>query len=782
MKLYEYIETYIKNKENTNLKIIYQYFDSLIIFLNKIKNNNSNIFNYDKELKTQDFINAVHLEYNNFYTEFIKFLNFTGKFDDLNNNLMLNLNNYLINNLNFKEKEEIYNQYIYNSNVETLNKNLNSTIAIGDIHGDFLTILNILSDFDNLTDIKNIILLGDIFDCFNNGVNICYQDLKEVNYDKTYEIISFASFFQIILMFGLFYLMFYKNIKIYWVLGNHDINYGFLYFYSLIFYLYELDHFYNHINKENGERIEDENINLIISTNIKYNDYYFVHEPDKKVLKNDYVYLTIYKCMIFLFKFQNIQCQKQFIKLYDIYNQNKDKKDTIKYKKLNSYLNPIIPEINKIEDFHYNFEINYDETKKNILFLMNYFTMLKQATKDQKTTDKIYYFHILAYTDNKTDEIEYLDIKIMHKFEFSLDNFNFLFILSENDKIIKDIKEDEELKYINISSSLNNVIVPSDNLEIQFIKLMKIMNDDNYKNKIFNDKKIKFDFKNLDDFINNFCLNCKGEYFKTTFKKIPYNPKIDANKLIIYICNYIEQCSNEKTKTNKENKKLNKMEYSMLTNLFIKEKNKKDYELLKPYLCFIYGNHEIYNNRENIIYNVKNQIFNFINLKPLIYGHLNNITHTHKIINLSQYLLFPGEIKNYDYKTFIDIIIKQLLNFEILDLKNKCLDNTTSYFKINEAKKSYIDIMKKNLLSCEYRNKEDIIKLKERIKEIHKSKTMTNKDYNTIFNIFDSYDIYYFYDTKLKKQYINHNNNMLKYWMSTIIKIEFINSRDIIFY
>ena len=109
-----------------------------------------------------------------------------------------------------------------------------------------------------------------------------------------------------------------------------------------------------------------------------------------------------------------------------------------------------MPEINKINDFHYNFEINYGETKKNILFLMNYFTMLKQITKEQKTTDKIYYFHILVYTDNKTDEFEYLDINIIYKFEFSLDNFNFLFILSENDKIFKDIKEDYELKYINI--------------------------------------------------------------------------------------------------------------------------------------------------------------------------------------------------------------------------------------------------------------------------------------------------------------------------------------------
>ena len=774
MKLYEYIETYFKNKENTNLKIIYQYFDSLIVFLNKIKNNNSNIFNYDKELKTLDFINNIHLEYNNFYTEFIKFLNFTGKSDDLNN--------YLINNLNFKEKEEIYNRFIYNSNVETLNKNLNSTIAIGDIHGDFLTILNILSDFDDLADIKNIILLGDIFDCFNNGVNTCYQDLKEVNYDKTYEIISFASFFQIILMFGLFYLMFYKNIKIYWVLGNHDINYGFLYFHSLIFYLYGLDHFYNHINKENGERIEDENINLIISTNIKYNDYYFVHEPDKKVLKNDYVYSTIYKCIIFLFKFQNIQCKKQFIKLYDIYNQNKDKKDTIKHKKLNSYLNPIMPEINKIIDFHYNFEINYDETKKNILFLMNYFTMLKQATKDQKTTDKIYYFHILVYTDNKIDEIEYLDIKIIHKFEFSLDNFNFLFILSENDKIIKDIKEDEELKYINISSSLNNVIVPSDNLEIQFIKLMKIMNDDNYKNKIFNDKKIKFDFRNLDDFINNFCLNCKGEYFKGSFTSKTFNIKIiNKTKIINFIYKKINQYSNEKTKTNKENKKLNKLEYSLLTNLFIEEKNKKDYELLKPYLYFICGNQEIYENKKEEIYSIKNQEIKFNKLKPLIYGHLNNITYINQKINLSQYLIFPDEIKNYDYCEFNEKI-KFLLNSNIIKDDDYCLDNTTSYFKINESKKSYINMMKKNLLSCEYRNKEDIIKLKERIKEIHKSKTMTNKDYNTIFNIFDSYDIYYFYDTKLKKQYINHNNNMLKYWVSTIIKIEFINSKDIIFY
>ena len=774
MKLYEYIETYFKNKENTNLKIIYQYFDSLIIFLNKIKNNNSNIFNFEfeKELKTQDFINIIHLEYNNFYNDFIKFLNFTGKYDESNNNLMLNLNHYLINNLNFKEKEEIYNQYIYNSNIETLNKNLNSTIAIGDIHGDFLTVLNILSDFDDLANVKNIILLGDIFDCFNNGVNICYQELKEINYDKTYEIISFASFCQIILMFGLFYLTFEKNIKIYWVLGNHDINYGFLYFHSLIFYLYGLDHFYIHI-KANGERIEDENINLIISTNIKYNDYYFVHEPDKKILKNEYVYLTIYKCMIFLFKFQNIQCQKQFIKLYDIYNQNKDKKDTIKHKKLNSYLNPIMPEINKINDFHYNFEINYDETKKNILFLMNYFTMLKQTT-----SDKNYYFHILVYTDNKIDEIEFLDIKTIYKFEFSLNNFNFLFILSENDKIFKDIKEDEDLKYIIISSSLINVIVPSDNLEIQFNKMMKITNDDKYKNKIFNDKKIKFDFNNLDDFINNFCLNCKGEYFKTTFKKIQYNLKIDTNKLIIYICKYIEQYSNEKTKTNKENKKLNKLEYSLLTNLFIKEKNKKDYETLKPYLCFIIGNKKIYENKKEEIYNIKNQEIKFIKLKPLIYGHINNINYINQKINLSQYLIFPDEIKNYDYCEFNEKI-KILLNSNIIKDEDYCLDNTTSYFKINESKKSYINMMKKNLLICEYRNKEDIIKLKERIKEIYKGKTIINKYYNTIFNIFDSYDIYYFYDVNFKKDYIIHNNNMLKYWISTIIKIEFKNSKII---
>ena len=132
------------------------------------------------------------------------------------------------------------------------------------------------------------------------------------------------------------------------------------------------------------------------------------------------------------------------------------------------------------------------------------------------------------------------------------------------------------MKYINISSSLNNVIVPSDNLEIQFIKLMKIMNDDNYKNKIFNDKKIKFDFKNLDDFINNFCLNCKGEYFKGSFTSKTFNIKIiNKTKIINFIYKKINQYSNEKTKTNKENKKLNKLEYSLLTNLFIELLKKK---------------------------------------------------------------------------------------------------------------------------------------------------------------------------------------------------------------
>lgn len=278
-------------------------------------------------------------------------------------------------------------------------------------------------------------------------------------------------------------------------------------------------------------------------------------------------------------------------------------------------------------------------------------------------------------------------------------------------------------------------------------------------------------------------MNCKGEYFKGSFTSKTFNVKIiNKTKIINFIYRKINQYSIEKTKTNKEDKKLNKLEYSLLTNLFIEEKNKKEYEILKPYLCFIYKNNEIYENKKEEIYNVKNQEIKFKKLDPLIYGHLNNIIHIQKSINLSQYLLFPDEIKNYDYKTFNDIIIKPSLNFEISNLKNKCLDNTTSYFKINESKKSYINMMKKNLLSCEYRNKEDIIKLKERIKEIRKSKTMTNKDYNTIFNIFDFYDIYYFFNTKLKKQYINHNNNMLKYWVSTIIKIEFINSKDIIFY
>lgn len=111
-------------------------------------------------------------------------------------------------------EEEKYKNFIYNPDIELLNQNLNSTIAIGDIHGDFLTILNILSNYEN-NEIKNIILLGDIFDPFNNGFNLCYENFKNIDYIKSQHNISFASFSQIILMFGLFYLMFYKNIKIY---------------------------------------------------------------------------------------------------------------------------------------------------------------------------------------------------------------------------------------------------------------------------------------------------------------------------------------------------------------------------------------------------------------------------------------------------------------------------------------------------------------------------------------------------------------------------------------
>ena len=751
MKIYESINLYFLNNEIGNFKLLFEYFDKLNDLFKEIKETDDIIKVITENFKYKEFLLEIEKQYELFYDYIIKSIN-KPEFKESETDKNIYLNKFLLNE--YKDiEEEKYKNFIYNPDIEILNQNLNSTIVIGDIHGDFLTILNILSNYEN-NEIKNIILLGDIFDPFNNGFNLCYENFKNIDYIKSQYNISFASFCQIILMFGLFYLMFYKNIKIYWVLGNHDINYGFLYFHSLIFYLYGLDHFYNHITNYN---ILD--TKLIIATNIKYNDYYFVHEHLNRVLNNKYVYFYLYKYLLFLFNFQNLK----FLKLYPHINNDEIKK-----------INCSILESNLLSGINYNLLSNREKIIKELLYLFNVILLNIEKTKSE------YYFYIFYGRDLKDEEIkdkniiDYLKIKLK-----DLDNFLYLIISKDKDLKLYDLFEvvKKEIKE-------DKIIMMKYNNKENCYKLKLLLKE--YKTKIF-----KSFNKEINDFISNenkdidnelflsMCENLKSTLFKNLviYKKLDSNNSKKGKILQTLFINYISEYS-KLTKPKEENEINKILEYSLLTNLFIKEKTKEEYEKIKPYLLFIKNNqNEIKNKKDDKIidiYNINIDIeFSSITNNRQIYGHSNNIFEIEDKIKTNDYLLVSNKLQNLNYKE-INVFYNTInLNYELKkadDKQNnisKCLDNTTSYFKINDTQRTYITRIKKNLITCE-----------NNILEKIKSELSANKLNNDqLFNIFDSFDVYYFYNCKDKKQYINYENNTVKFLISTQIKNEFLTLR-----
>ena len=174
------------------------------------------------------------------------------------------------------------------------------------------------------------------------------------------------------------------------------------------------------------------------------------------------------------------------------------------------------------------------------------------------------------------------------------------------------------------------------------------------------------------------------------------------------------------------------------------------------------------------IYNINIDIeFSSITNNRQIYGHSNDIFEIEDKIKTNDYLLVSNKLQNLNYKE-INVFYNTInLNYELKkadDKQNnisKCLDNTTSYFKINDTQRTYITRIKKNLITCE-----------NNILEKIKSELSANKLNNDqLFNIFDSFDVYYFYNSKNKKQYINYENNTVKFLISTQIKNEFLTLR-----
>lgn len=169
-----------------------------------------------------------------------------------------------INNMNISEA---YKHYIIDNKdkknilktpkIETINKegNTKNYYVFSNCYGDFFSILpalfnDLILNQDNILEEKTIIFLGNVFDLFNNNF---LTDIKNIGDKSPEDLINYKIMFSqynvILFFYFILYLIYYKNFTIYWVLGDHDLSYGFLYFYFFyLFYLGSLNdiklHFY----------------------------------------------------------------------------------------------------------------------------------------------------------------------------------------------------------------------------------------------------------------------------------------------------------------------------------------------------------------------------------------------------------------------------------------------------------------------------------------------------------------------------------------------------------
>ena len=110
------------------------------------------------------------------------------------------------------------------------------------------------------------------------------------------------------------------------------------------------------------------------------------------------------------------------------------------------------------------------------------------------------------------------------------------------------------------------------------------------------------------------CENLKSTLFKNLviYKKLDSNNSKKGKILQTLFINYISEYS-KLTKPKEENEINKILEYSLLTNLFIKEKTKEEYEKIKPYLLFIKNNqNEIKNKKDDKIIDIYIYIYIYI--------------------------------------------------------------------------------------------------------------------------------------------------------------------------
>ena len=224
-----------KTNQIPDINLIYQSFDtfisSYISACIDYKQHKNLCYGNFKELRNLCIKNYFYI-YNLFKSD--------CENNKLNNmNISQAYNHYIINN---KDKKNI----LKTPKIETTNSegNTKDYYIFSNCNGDFFSILpalfnDLILSQDNILEEKTIIFLGNIFDSFGNDfltdiINIGDKSPEDlINYK-----IMFSQYNIILFFYFIIYLIYYKNFTIYWILGDHDLSYGFLYFY--FFYLFYL--------------------------------------------------------------------------------------------------------------------------------------------------------------------------------------------------------------------------------------------------------------------------------------------------------------------------------------------------------------------------------------------------------------------------------------------------------------------------------------------------------------------------------------------------------------
>ena len=290
---------------------------------------------------------------------------------------------------------------------------------------------------ENVEKKQTIIFLGDVFDPFNG--NFVTDVYMYGNYNDHYFIdskIAFAQYNTVVFFYYIIYLLYVRKFKIYWILGNHDLSYGFLYFY--FFYLFYL-----------GSRQECDltfyfNAQITIKEKSQDTTYFLSHNNLNnsiiKYITNRNLYEKIYHVML---------------------NQRENRDIRIKKNNSNKY------DINCVLDLAGVTNYNHAKTIDDKIKISNYISF--NRSNDLSSSLKLDHrndFYVLFYDEEKQEEcnaennycdFQNLNLRISSDYNFIYGHINHLKFFGFNEGIVYIKKTPLPFNYDKISTIDENI-------------------------------------------------------------------------------------------------------------------------------------------------------------------------------------------------------------------------------------------------------------------------------------------------------------------------------------